>query len=102
MFESLKPVPGDPILGLMAAFRADNRAHKIDLGVGVYQDRLDSPERRFKAFGLFCADPQNASCALCHKDPPLCPPQQNIDGSSGQRRTVGENKATRTGGDPRS
>ena len=38
MFESLKPVAGDPILGLMAAFRADNRAHKIDLGVGVYQD----------------------------------------------------------------
>ena len=47
-------------------------------GVGVYQDRLDSPERRFKAFGLFCADPQNTSCALCHKDPTLCPPQQNI------------------------
>ncbi len=38
MFESLKPVAGDPILGLMAAFRADDRAHKIDLGVGVYQD----------------------------------------------------------------
>ena len=38
MFESLKPVAGDPILGLMAAFRADSRAHKIDLGVGVYQD----------------------------------------------------------------
>ena len=38
MFESLKPVAGDPILGLMAAFRADSRDHKIDLGVGVYQD----------------------------------------------------------------
>mgnify|MGYP003335683241 CR=1 FL=1 len=38
MFESLKPVTGDPILTLMAAFRADPRQHKIDLGVGVYQD----------------------------------------------------------------
>ncbi len=38
MFESLKPVAGDPILGLMAAFRADDRNQKIDLGVGVYQD----------------------------------------------------------------
>ena len=38
MFESLKPVGMDPILGLMAAFRADTRDNKIDLGVGVYQD----------------------------------------------------------------
>lgn len=38
MFESLRPVGMDPILGLMAAFRADDRANKIDLGVGVYQD----------------------------------------------------------------
>jgi len=38
MFESLKPVGLDPILGLMAAFREDPRENKIDLGVGVYQD----------------------------------------------------------------
>jgi aspartate aminotransferase len=38
MFESLKPVGLDPILGLMAAFREDPRDNKIDLGVGVYQD----------------------------------------------------------------
>lgn len=38
MFERLKPIPGDPILGLMAAYRADTREQKIDLGVGVYQD----------------------------------------------------------------
>jgi aspartate aminotransferase len=38
MFERLKPMAGDPILGLMAAFRADSREQKIDLGVGVYQD----------------------------------------------------------------
>lgn len=38
MFESLKPVVMDPILGLMAAFRADDRTTKIDLGVGVYMN----------------------------------------------------------------
>ena len=38
MFESLKPVAIDPILGLMIAFKADTRPVKIDLGVGVYQD----------------------------------------------------------------
>jgi aspartate aminotransferase len=38
MFENLKPVAIDPILGLMIAFKADNRLEKIDLGVGVYQD----------------------------------------------------------------
>ena len=38
MFERLKPVAMDPILGLMAAFRADDRTTKIDLGVGVYMN----------------------------------------------------------------
>ena len=38
MFESLAPLDADPILGLMAAFREDPRAEKIDLGVGVYRD----------------------------------------------------------------
>ena len=38
MFESLKSMPPDSILGLMAAFRADPRERKIDLGVGVYRD----------------------------------------------------------------
>ena len=38
MFAHLQPAPGDPILGLMAAYRADSRPHKIDLGVGVYRD----------------------------------------------------------------
>ncbi|MFT7500867.1 MAG: aspartate aminotransferase [Rheinheimera aquimaris] len=44
MFESLKPVAADPILGLMAAFREDPRETKIDLGVGVYMnDRGETP-----------------------------------------------------------
>lgn len=38
MFERLDRVPDDPILGLMAAFRADPDARKVDLGVGVYRD----------------------------------------------------------------
>ncbi|MDA9296305.1 aspartate/tyrosine/aromatic aminotransferase [Porticoccaceae bacterium] len=44
MFETLKPVAADPILGLMAAFREDPRETKIDLGVGVYMnDRGQTP-----------------------------------------------------------
>jgi aspartate aminotransferase len=38
MFERLEPVIPDPILGLMAAFRADTDPHKVDLGIGVYRD----------------------------------------------------------------
>ena len=30
--------PPDPLLGIMAAFRADPRENKLDLGVGVYRD----------------------------------------------------------------
>lgn len=40
MFEAISSLPADPILGLMAAFRADTHAHKIDLGVGVYKNEL--------------------------------------------------------------
>ena len=38
MLERLERLQPDPILGLMAAFRADNDLHKVDLGVGVYRD----------------------------------------------------------------
>jgi aspartate aminotransferase len=38
MFEHVSQLTPDPILGMMAAFRADPRSRKIDLGVGVYQD----------------------------------------------------------------
>jgi aspartate aminotransferase len=40
MFNSLETLPPDPILGLTAAFKADPRATKIDLGVGVFKDAL--------------------------------------------------------------
>lgn len=38
MFEVLENLPQDPILGLMAAYKADNNPQKVDLGVGVYRD----------------------------------------------------------------
>ena len=38
MFETVQATAPDPILALMMAFREDQRADKIDLGVGVYKD----------------------------------------------------------------
>lgn len=38
MFETLTAQPQDKILALIAMFRDDSRADKIDLGVGVYKD----------------------------------------------------------------
>ena len=38
MFSVLKPLPTDPIIGLMAAYKQDTNPNKIDLGVGVYKD----------------------------------------------------------------
>ncbi|MEO1795560.1 MAG: amino acid aminotransferase [Pseudomonadota bacterium] len=38
MFDALTPQPADKILALMAAYKADTRDTKIDLGVGVYKN----------------------------------------------------------------
>jgi len=38
MLENLTAQPADKILALVAKFRADPRADKVDLGVGVYKD----------------------------------------------------------------
>ncbi len=38
MFEHLKALPADPILGLINACNQDDNPNKIDLGVGVYKD----------------------------------------------------------------
>ncbi len=38
MFEHIKAIPPDPILGLIAAYAADPDPKKIDLGIGVYRD----------------------------------------------------------------
>ncbi|WP_332820577.1 amino acid aminotransferase [Pseudomonas sp.] len=37
-FARIARVPGDPILGLMEAYRSDRNPAKLDLGVGVYKD----------------------------------------------------------------
>ena len=39
-FSDVARVPGDPILGLLDAYRADPNPAKLDLGVGVYKDAL--------------------------------------------------------------
>lgn len=38
MFETLTPLPADPILGLISMHREDPNPQKVDLGVGVYKD----------------------------------------------------------------
>ncbi|PSV23683.1 aromatic amino acid aminotransferase [Photobacterium leiognathi subsp. mandapamensis] len=38
MFEKITSAPADPILGLTEEFKADTRATKINLGVGIYKD----------------------------------------------------------------
>ena len=44
MFQSLPALPADPILGLMASYRADSNHKKIDLGIGVYKNETgDTP-----------------------------------------------------------
>ncbi len=44
MFETLKALPSDAILRLISEYAADERAEKIDLGVGVYRTEAgDTP-----------------------------------------------------------
>jgi len=44
MLERLERMPDDPILGLMAAYRADPDSRRVDLGVGVYRnDKGETP-----------------------------------------------------------
>jgi len=38
MFETLKKAPVDKIFALLGEYRADKRAGKLDLGIGVYKD----------------------------------------------------------------
>ncbi|MFV0428454.1 MAG: amino acid aminotransferase [Arachnia sp.] len=38
LFDTIQLAPADPILGLTEAFKADGRANKVNLGVGVYLD----------------------------------------------------------------
>jgi aromatic-amino-acid transaminase len=46
-FNALTPQPADALLGLIALYRNDSRAEKIDLGVGVFRtDAGDTPVMR--------------------------------------------------------
>ena len=38
LFSTLKAQAPDPLLSLIGLYRADDRAHKLDLGVGIYRD----------------------------------------------------------------
>jgi aspartate aminotransferase len=38
VFDALKPLPADSIIGILGKFRADPDPRKVDLSVGVYQD----------------------------------------------------------------
>ena len=38
IFSQVSQAPADPILGLTDTFKADNRAHKVNLGMGIYKD----------------------------------------------------------------
>ena len=43
-FEGVKGAPVDPILGLTAAFEADERAEKVNLSVGMFRtEELRTP-----------------------------------------------------------
>ena len=42
MFDYLRPLPPDGIIALMQQAKADDRPHKVDLGVGVYKDATGS------------------------------------------------------------
>ncbi|MBW3604908.1 MAG: aspartate/tyrosine/aromatic aminotransferase [Actinobacteria bacterium] len=39
MLDAVRPLPADPILGLIGAYQRDPNPDKVDLGAGVYRDR---------------------------------------------------------------
>ena len=43
VFEHVKEVPADPILGLSLAYKADTDPRKVDLGVGAYRTDEGKP-----------------------------------------------------------
>ena len=72
MFEHIKRVPGDPILGLIEAFNNDTNPRKVDLGVGVYRDANgDTPIMRSvkEAEALLLRNETTKSYIGSHGDP---------------------------------
>ena len=68
-FADVARVPGDPILGLLDAYRADPNPAKLDLGVGVYKDALGlTPIPKAVKLGRAAADRQRTDQKL-HRRP---------------------------------
>ena len=42
-FNDVEMLPEDPVFGLPILFKADSRPHKVDLGVGTYEDSEGKP-----------------------------------------------------------
>ncbi|MCS3609795.1 amino acid aminotransferase [Erwinia rhapontici] len=67
MFQNVDAYAGDPILSLMETFKQDNRAHKVNLSIGLYYDAQGViPQMRAVAAAeaLLNAQPQSASLYL--------------------------------------
>ena len=67
MFQNVDAYAGDPILSLMETFKQDNRAHKVNLSIGLYYDAQGViPQMRAVAAAeeLLNAQPKSASLYL--------------------------------------
>lgn len=71
-FQSLKPLPDDPIFALPALFAADKHPQKVNLGIGIYKDS----KGKSKVFDCV----KNAEFALLHGN--LSKDYLPIDGDS--------------------
>ncbi|MFG1173082.1 amino acid aminotransferase [Erwiniaceae bacterium CAU 1747] len=67
MFQNVDAYAGDPILTLMETFKQDDRAHKVNLSIGLYynaQGAIPQMDAVAKAEALLNAKPQMASLYL--------------------------------------
>ncbi|MFK8259196.1 amino acid aminotransferase [Erwinia sp. AnSW2-5] len=67
MFQNVDAYAGDPILSLMETFKQDNRAHKVNLSIGLYYDAqgvIPQMKAVAAAEALLNAQPQSASLYL--------------------------------------
>ncbi|MEJ4045946.1 amino acid aminotransferase [Erwinia sp. SLM-02] len=67
MFQNVDAYAGDPILSLMETFKQDDRAHKVNLSIGLYYDAqgaIPQMDAVAKAEALLNAKPQMASLYL--------------------------------------
>jgi len=67
VFQNVDAYAGDPILSLMETFKQDNRAHKVNLSIGLYYDAqgvIPQMKAVAAAEALLNAQPQSASLYL--------------------------------------